>query len=269
MTEKTQFGSQGPSVECSAFEARLTELMDGTLAATELAGFRTHAESCESCGPLFVLAQQGQEWMSRLDEVEPPAYMVHNILARTSMAAETAKNGHHKVKVSWGRRLADSLSPRLVPSFQRMMQPRMAMTFSVAFFSITLGMSMMGVKVSDLGRMNYTADDLSTGVSMKYHETTSQVVKYYENLRFVYQLESGFQQLKNAMQDQPQDQQKAAPAKDDQKKQDDKKDKKQKNKTTSGVTPQRHRSARANDEVVLSAARATSLRAGNDRATLS
>jgi len=198
MTEKTQFGTDGPLVDCTTFEARLSELMDGTLAGEELARYRTHATACNVCGPLFTLSQEGREWMSCLAAVEPPSRMVHNILAKTSLEDVAKAAGHVQAHKGWLRRISDMISPQLAPMMQRMMQPRMAMTCASVFFSVSLGLNMAGVRGSDIQDFINNPASITTKTSIKYHETTARVVKYYDNIRVVMELQARFEQLKNA-----------------------------------------------------------------------
>src|SRR6476659_3704260 len=79
MVDNTQSG-----MPCSEFDALLMEAVEGKLNPDEMRRFRSHADSCGVCGPLFADAQSGFTWLQSLAEVEPPATLVHNILAATS-----------------------------------------------------------------------------------------------------------------------------------------------------------------------------------------
>ena len=75
-------------IECTEFETLLSEAMDGVAGQSQLSAdrkesFEAHRRVCAVCGPLFAEVQAGQRWMRALEEVEPPAYLVHNILAAT------------------------------------------------------------------------------------------------------------------------------------------------------------------------------------------
>src|SRR5207237_10556879 len=68
------------------------------------------------------------------------------------------------------------------------------MSFGMAFFSLSITLSMAGVKVSDLRH----ADLGPSALRRTYYETTGRIVKYYENIRFVYQIESRLREFKRA-----------------------------------------------------------------------
>src|SRR5450755_1689581 len=82
MADETKHG-----VECTEFEALLSEVIDGVeghLNPARRATFDTHRRVCGICGPLMADVQAGQRWLRALEEVEPPAHLVHNILVATS-----------------------------------------------------------------------------------------------------------------------------------------------------------------------------------------
>ena len=73
-------------MECTEFEALLSEAMDGDgrLSPARKESFDAHRRVCAVCGPLFAEVQAGREWLRSLEEIEPPAHLVHNILVATS-----------------------------------------------------------------------------------------------------------------------------------------------------------------------------------------
>jgi hypothetical protein len=187
----------GKKLDCADFDARLAELLDGAMQGQELADFRAHAEACVDCGPLFTQAQEGMKWLSMLEAVEPPANLVHNILAATSMRDATAPAlAEHKDGRSWLRRAADWVSPALAPVFTAAMQPRYAMTAATAFLSISMILNFAGFRLKDLRRMDWRPSAIAQSASLQYYETTAKVTKYYENIRIVYQLQSQWERIK-------------------------------------------------------------------------
>jgi hypothetical protein len=73
-------------------------------------------------------------------------------------------------------------------------QPRFAMSFGMIFFSASACLSLAGVKLSDVRR----ADLRPAAIRRNYYETSGRVKKYYDNLRFVYELESRVREFKRA-----------------------------------------------------------------------
>jgi hypothetical protein len=74
---------------------------------------------------------------------------------------------------------------------QTMLQPRLAMTAAMAFFSIALTLNLTGVRLSGL-----RASDLKPSSIMRSaSQAKASVVRYTDNLRVVYELESRVHQL--------------------------------------------------------------------------
>src|SRR5712692_8550871 len=71
-------------MQCSEFDALLSQAIDGTLSGERLMAFEAHGRDCQLCGPLLHEAEAGHGWLKSLAEVEPPADLVTNVLLRTS-----------------------------------------------------------------------------------------------------------------------------------------------------------------------------------------
>ena len=186
MAEQTKSG-----MHCAEFEALLFDAIDGTLGAGPLAQFKAHAAACATCGPLFADADAGQRWMQSLAEVEPPKNLVHNILARTSgkEVRLVEQAGMNPV------RSAGWWQPVLAGVWATVRQPRFGMSVAMAFFSVSLVMSVTGVKVRDLSKV----DLRPSAITRTYYSTQARVVKYYTNMRFYYEMESQVHDFKKAL----------------------------------------------------------------------
>lgn len=67
-----------------------------------------------------------------------------------------------------------------------MLQPRLAMTAAMAFFSVALTLNLTGVHLNEL-----RANDLKpANLKRNLYESGAHMVRYYDNLRVVYELES-------------------------------------------------------------------------------
>jgi hypothetical protein len=189
-------GESQNGMQCNEFEALLTEALDGTLSGAREASFRAHARVCPKCGPLFAEVEAGQHWLKALEEVEPPAHLVNNILAATSgidsYRLEAAVPAWHKPSLA--ERIREWVDSFTGPVWSTVRQPRFAMSFGMAFFSLSVALSVAGVKPADLKQMDLTAN----GLRRTYYNTTSRVVKYYDNIRLVYEIESRVRDIKRA-----------------------------------------------------------------------
>ncbi len=192
MPGETNYGMQ-----CSEFDALLTEALDGTLSGQKLDRFHAHANACSVCGSLFAEIDAGRRLLHSLADVEPPAHLLHNILAATTGLDTTRMHEPGRVQPaqpSWLDRIQQWVAPVSAPVFALVRQPRFAMSFGMAFFSISMALNIAGVKLADVRH----ADVRPSAVVRQYHITTGRVVKYYENIRFVYEIESRVRDFKRA-----------------------------------------------------------------------
>ena len=236
-------GEDTTRMNCAEFEALLAEALDGALADALRERFDAHRTACADCGPLYADSAAGLSWMKSLEEVEPPRNLVHNILIATS-GQEKPKEAAVEGESLWSR-VRNWMPPSLFPVYATVRQPRFAMSAAMAFFSLSLMMQVTGVKLADLRRLDLRPSALQSSAVRNYNETSSKVVKYYENIRLVYEIQTRMQELKDAAQPEPQAQP-AAPKKDE-----------KKNNDTSGQ-PDREKDrqySRESRELVLASAR--------------
>jgi len=219
-----QFGDKpgnqpGDSGHCGQCEAMLADALDGTLTAEDQEIFDVHMLHCGPCSQLLADAKRGAAWLEMLRDPapEPPAMLVERILAQTSGAQELGMSSH----VPFGMQHAgmtgvalgqaqDGLGPAGFPAYgkvlpfrsrlrksalgQIVMQPRLAMTAAMAFFSIALTLNLTGVRLQDL-----RASDLKpSSLKRQFYSAKARSVQYYEGLRVVYELESRVGALENA-----------------------------------------------------------------------
>jgi hypothetical protein len=177
-------------IQCSEFDALLSQAIDGTLSGERLEAFEAHGRECQLCGPMLRDAEAGRNWLKSLEEVEPPVYLVNNILLATSGVAA----GKATARASWGERIGKWIDTILSPVVAVARQPRFAMSFGMAFFTLSVTLSIAGVRLSDIRHISLRPST----VRRTYYETQGRVVKYYENIRFVYEIESRVRQLKQA-----------------------------------------------------------------------
>jgi hypothetical protein len=195
MPDHTNLGMQ-----CQEFDGLVSDALDGVLTGSRLDTFHAHARTCSACGPLFAEVQAGRNWLKDLTEVEPPVSLVNNILASTTgvdtqrlrvnvSASQPRGSG---LGVSWWERAQAWASGTMQPIWATVRQPRFAMSFGMAFFALSVGLSVLGVKPADLRQVSLRP----TALRHTYYNTQARVVRYYENIRIVYEVESRVRELK-------------------------------------------------------------------------
>jgi anti-sigma factor RsiW len=162
---------------CANFEIALCDYLDGTLAPAEKAEVEQHLSTCASCAELARDARAAMAFMERVADVEPPPELVTRMFAIPGLpeARASMRTGIR----SWFRNL-----------MQPMLQPRMVMGLSltILFFG-------MMVRCAGIPERKLTAADLDparvwAGAEDRVQRGWERTVKFYENLRFVYQIQS-------------------------------------------------------------------------------
>ena len=219
-----QFGSAKPansggSQHCAQCEAMLTDALDGTLSKEEQAQFDLHMAGCASCSQMLADAQRGAAWleMLRSPRPEPPAALLERILAQTSPAMTLPQNhlsilppmvsNHSELAVSSGEGITPVRTATVLPFRSRitaafrgkslnqtMLQPRLAMTAAMAFFSIGLTLNLTGVRLNEL----HASDLKPANLRRSVYQANAYFARYYDNLKVVYELESRVRDLQHA-----------------------------------------------------------------------
>jgi hypothetical protein len=184
----------GKGMQCNEFDLLLSDALDGVLTGNELDRFQAHARICRTCGPLLADAEAGRGWLKGLKEVEPPTNLVRNILASTTGVDTQRRHATVRVpqRISGLERVPASLFGYLEPIFVAIRQPRFAMSFGMAFFALSVGLTIAGVKPADLRQVSLRP----AMIRRTYYSTQARVVRYYDNIRFVYEVESRLREFK-------------------------------------------------------------------------
>lgn len=193
MTDKHPFKNNPvDGIRCEEWEAWLADSLDGTLSEKTRAAFDAHGASCPACHELLIGATQGREWMRFLQE-EPhvPPALVGKILDQTAGAGGGAVLAGASV-AGGGSGVAVWQLP-MRRSFQEM---RLLMTVAMAFFSITLTLSLIGVKPGNVKLKNLSLTSLEHAAVRSFYGTKQKVVYTYENLRFLYEMDAQLRQLR-------------------------------------------------------------------------
>lgn len=183
-------------MQCSQFESLLADALDRALPAELEAAFAAHGEGCPACGPMLAEAREGMLLLRSLPELDPPKNLTHNILAATTHAARPATQAAPQaapVKPGWQERLR-----AFSPSLAGMMHSRFVTSFCMAFFSLSLTLTLMGVRVTDLAKIDWHPTALRKSVVLQYTQVEAKVQRYYDNMRLVVELESRVRGLKRA-----------------------------------------------------------------------
>ncbi|WP_446745472.1 anti-sigma factor family protein [Silvibacterium acidisoli] len=202
MSERNPFGKRpagassgqnpGGAVRCEEWEAMLADALDGLLTPTEGVAFEAHSQECRLCAQLLAEAKQGQEWMQFLHvEPEMPSDMMEKILSRTSGVVAERPLAIHGAPIPAGPAAILHL-----PRRKMVWDTRLMMTAAMAFFSIALTLNLTGVRLTGLRLADLTPANMQNNLTRQFYGAKGSVVRYYDNLRFVYELESKLRELR-------------------------------------------------------------------------
>jgi len=202
------------SFACGQWEVLLADVLDGELRPEDEAAFSNHMANCPGCTALFEEARRGREWLEFLSpEPEVPAHLLERILAET---------GHGKMDVRTlapAGGIADGNVLRMPPVWRRpgfrsrirlLTEPRLMMTAAMAFFSIALTISVTGVKISSVRMADLRPTAVRSFLEKRIMTASTPVIRYYDHLRFVYEVESRMRELRRTTEQEQQNQQKTA-----------------------------------------------------------
>jgi len=197
MTERTNIPS---SPACGLWETLLADALDGLLKPEDEATFTAHMAVCQACTALFEDARRGREWLEFLSpEPEVPAGLLDKILAQTGpgqvagYGLVTPGSNVLPMPPAWQR-------PGFMARVRRFAEPRLMMTAAMAFFSIALTLNLTGVRISSLRLSDLRPANLRGLVERRLTMASTPIIRYYDHLRFVYEVESKVRELRRGAQ---------------------------------------------------------------------
>lgn len=215
MAERTHIPS---SPACGLWETLLADALDGLLKPEDESNFTAHMAVCPACTALFEEARKGREWLEFLSpEPEVPAGLLDRILAHTGPGQIAghglATPGGNVLQMPpvWQR-------PGFIGHVRRFAEPRLLMTAAMAFFSISLTLYLTGFRFSNVRLADLRPTSVRSFMERRLTMASTPIIRYYDHLRFVYEVESRMRELRRTTQGEGQteeDQQKpkdAAPA---------------------------------------------------------
>lgn len=196
------------SPACGQWETLLADALDGLLKHEDEVIFNAHKSVCPACAALYEEARKGREWLEFLSpEPEVPAGLLARILAVTGPGQAAgyglaAAGGNvlpmRPVSIpAWQR-------PGLVARLRRFAEPRLMLTAAMAFFSITMTLSLTGVHLSSL-RLSDLRPSTFPSVARSFLErrltmASTPIIRYYDHSRLIYEVQTRMRELRRTTQ---------------------------------------------------------------------
>jgi len=204
----------------------LADVLDGTLSAEQQAVFDLHVAGCPECSTMLAEARRGAAWLEMLSasRPQPSPDLLNRIFSQTTgleASARPALTGASQTAtiniaeipsntllgVPSGVPFRPAATGKVLPFRQRvvnafrleslrhtLMQPRLAMTAAMAFFSITLTLNLTGVRLSQLRASDFTP----SSIKRSFWNANAHFARTVDNMRVVYELESRVRDLQRA-----------------------------------------------------------------------
>jgi hypothetical protein len=207
--QNTPSGRPGRVLRCDEWENLIADALDGTLPAADAAAFARHHAECALCAQMLKETQQGKAWIEYLtEEPEVPADLLKKILARTSGSMSGEEAGvvpgvPLPVRAVPPRPAWHRVLPVVRQVARQAFEPRLMMTAAMAFFSIALTLNLTGIKLTEMRAADLRPSRLRATLTRQYYSTNEQVMKYYENLRLVYEMEARVRELRRSTEAEP------------------------------------------------------------------
>lgn len=184
------------SPACGQWETLLADALDGLLQPEDEAVFSSHMATCAACTAMFEEARQGREWLEFLSpEPEVPEGLLDKILAQTGPGhtseykLATAGNVVSMPIPAWQK-------PGMMGRIRRFAEPRLLMTAAMAFFSIALTLNMTGVRLTDFRISNLRPSAVRSFMERRLTMASTPIIRYYDHLRLVYEVESRVKEMR-------------------------------------------------------------------------
>jgi anti-sigma factor RsiW len=170
---------------CAEFEILLSDYVDGHVTVEQRRQVETHADHCAACRELLRDVFQAVSFLENAAEIVPPPELITRIVYQ---APQGKIRGASDQPGFWSKFFSRWLQPVL--------QPRMAMGMAMTILSFAMlgrctGLQMQQIRASDL-----SPGALWNNLEDKLYRSWDRTVKYYENLRLVYEVETRLKELR-------------------------------------------------------------------------
>ncbi len=168
-------------MHCLEIDELLCDYVDGALSVERKQAFEAHTAGCAACRELVADVSGAMHFMERAAVVEPPKELITRILYHTPKQAPLVEA---MARQDWLKRWIAPL-----------IQPRFAMGMAMTILSF----SMLGKFVAPVTQLK--PGDLDPvkvwrNIDDSAHRTWDRLVKYYDNLRLVYEVQTAIEEMR-------------------------------------------------------------------------
>ncbi len=166
-------------MKCVDIDALLCDYVDGTLGQAERSTVDSHIRTCADCAALLADSRSAVQFMSGVDDLEAPPELVTRILYKTHFEAKQPEAPAAGGRLGWFGRL-----------FGPILQPRFAMGMAMTILSLSMIGKMAGIPQRPLTSADLEPASILSSIDTRAHRAYDRLVKYVDNLRLVYEIQS-------------------------------------------------------------------------------
>jgi anti-sigma factor RsiW len=176
-------------MNCADAEILICDLVDGSLTAEAKAELERHLSVCPACADLARDSAAAVAFMERAADVEAPPELVTRLLFEAPWKKVAAR---HRPR-TW-----------LGSLFSGLLQPRFAMGMAMTVISFSM-LARYVTPVRQLRAADLEPAKVWMSLEGRAYRAWARTVKFYENLKFVYQIETTLQEWQQSGDEQPPD----------------------------------------------------------------
>jgi anti-sigma factor RsiW len=171
-------------MNCAEFENLLADYIDGSLGAAERRAVEEHTQSCAACREFRADAMGAVAFLKRAEEVQPPPELVTRIAYQAPLGRARepfeSQGIWSKISSAW---------------LQPLLRPRFAMGMAMTILSFAMLQRCTGVQIQRIQAADLSPVRIWDGVEEKALRVKDRAVKYYENVRLVYEIKTRLKDL--------------------------------------------------------------------------
>jgi anti-sigma factor RsiW len=157
---------------CAELDILLCDYVDGALYGEQKSALELHLAECAPCAELYRDVTGAIGFMERAEIVAPPPELLTRILHEIPY-----------VRPPWWQRMFGGW-------FEAILQPRYVMSMAMTLVSFSMIAHYAGIHPRDLQPSDLNPVKIWVSVDDRAHRAWDRTAKYYENLRWVLELQS-------------------------------------------------------------------------------
>lgn len=173
-------------MHCAEFDLIVCDYVDGTLSSAGRSACDQHLAGCAGCREAVAEQRALLSFLEGVPEVEPPQELITRLVQDSPLHKQAEK----RAKRGWFRRL-------IAPLIDPILQPRVAMGMAMTILSFSM-LGKFAAPVKQLKPSDLDPVKVWSAMEDKAHRTWERGVKYYDNLRLVWEVRSRLAEIEKS-----------------------------------------------------------------------